>query len=180
MADNIDITPGTGKTISTDDRGGAHVQRVTDTLEQVRVTVTPTISAAGIYAAKDAIGALYTFTDAVAYSGGSGRVIAVVIVDKDQERADMDLVLFDSSITAPTDNAVFDPTDAELSQCLGWISIGSGAYSDFNDNSVAIIPCDLPFKLNATANLYGAMVARSTPTYTATTDLVVTLVIARD
>ena len=178
MADNVAITAGAGTTIATNDASGAHVQRVHSTQELLRIQVTPTIST-GIYAAKDAIGALYTFSNAARWSGGSGRVVGVTVVDKDQERADMDLVLFRATFTAPTDNAVFDPTDTELLDCIGWIPIGGGMYSDFNDNSVAHVDCDLAFSLAGT-DLFAAMVSRGTPTYTGTSDLVVTLTIAQD
>ena len=178
MADNVAITAGSGTTIATQERGTSHVQMVVETQELTRIQVTPTIST-GIYAAKDAIGGLYTFSNAARYSGGSGRLLAVTVVDKDQEKADMDLVLFRATFTAPTDNAVFDPTDAELLDCIGWVPIGSGMYADFNDNSVAHVDCNVAFTLAGT-DLFAAMVSRGTPTYTATSDLVVTLTIAQD
>lgn len=148
--------------------------------KKVRLSVTPTISAAGIYAAKDAVGALMTFANAARFSGGSIVIEAVQVADKDQELADLELLLFDRSITAPTDNAVFDPTDTESTQCIGSVYISRGFYADLNDNSVAAInDVGLSAVLNGT-DLYGVLVARSTPTYTATTDLTVTLTIRQD
>jgi hypothetical protein len=180
MADNLSVTSGnTGTwTASTDDVGGAHVQRVRSTSELVRISVVPAISTS-VYAAKDNVGALLTFANAARYSGGSGRLLAVTLVDKDQEKADLDLVLFDRTFTAPTDNAVFDPTDAELDTCVGWVPIGAGMYADFNDNSVAHLDLSLSYVLNGTS-LFGALVARSTPTYTAATDLTCILTVAVD
>lgn len=179
MADNVPITAGVGTSVSTNDASGAHVQRVHSTLEVVRISQTPTISAGAIYAAKDAIGGLLTFANAARWSGGSGRIEAITLVDKDQERADIDLILFDTTITAPTDNAPFDPTDTELLTCVGWIPIGAGMYSDFNDNSVAIVYPGLQYLLTGTS-LFGVLVSRGTPTYTATTDLVIGLTLAVD
>lgn len=179
MADNVAITAGAGTTISTNDASGAHVQRVHSTYEQIRVSQTPTISAGAIYAAKDVVGTLLTFANAARFAGGSGRVVAVQVVDKDQERANMDLILFDASPTVASDNSPFDPTDAELSTCVGWIPLANGFYTDFTDNSVLHMDVDLSYVLAATS-LYGVLVARSTPTYTATSDLVVTLTLAVD
>lgn len=179
MSDNVAITAGTGTTISTDDASGAHVQRVKATSELLRVSQTPTISTS-IYANKDAIGGLLTFANAARWSGGSGRVVAATIVDKDQERADLDICLFDTTFTAPTDNAVFDPTDAELLTFVGAIPVGSGDYYDFNDNCVAhIANLDVPYVCTGTS-LFGVLVARNTPTYTATSDIVVALTFAQD
>lgn len=178
MADNVPISAGVGTSISTNDASGAHVQRVHSTLEAIRITQTPTISTT-IYAAKDAIGGLLTFANAARFTGGSGRVEVVTLYDRDPERADIDLVLFDTTITAPTDNAVFDPTDTELLTCVGVVPIGSGNYSDFNDNAVATVTPSLHYVLTGTS-LFGVLVARGTPTYTATNDIVVSLTLAVD
>jgi hypothetical protein len=202
VADNVPISAGTGTNIATDDVGGAHYQRVkladgtdggTDLLpgtaarglavdprrKLVRLAVTPTVSTTPAYAAKDAVGALMTFSNAVRASGGSGRVVEVQLVDKGQQMKDLELILFDRSITAPTDNAIFDPTDTEAAQMCGRVTIGGGFYSDFNDNSVADVPCDIPFVLNGT-DLFGVLVARETPTYTSTSDIVVTITVEQD
>lgn len=205
MADTVEITPGSGAVIGTDEVsiGGTlqQVQRVklvdgtdggTDLLggstarglrvdprpKTTRIAVTPTISTA-VYAAKDAVGGLMEFANAVRDSGGSGVLQTVVVVDRDQERASMDLVLFRTSITAPTDNAAFDPTDTELADCVGVIPIYTADYSDFNDNAVASRYAGLPFTCSGTS-LYGVLVARAAPTYTATNDLIVTLQINQD
>ena len=146
----------------------------------VRLQVTPTVSTTPAYTAKDAVGGLLTFSNAVRASGGTGRIEAIQIVDKGQQRADLDLVLFDRTFTAPTDNAVFAPTDAETLFCVGWIPVGAGNYADFSTNSVAAINnVGLEFVLNGT-DLFGALVTRGTPTYTSTSDIVVTLTILQD
>jgi len=146
---------------------------------QVRKSASPTISTS-VYAAGDAIGGLLEWTDAVRVSGGSAILQSVTIVDKDSERAAMDLVLFDATFTAPTDNAAFDPTDAELAGVVGVVPIYSGDYSAFSDNAVAHRSgLGMPLVLAGTS-LFGALVARSTPTYTATTDLSVILGILQD
>ena len=202
MADNVAVTPGSGATMAADDIGGILHQRVKVSvgadgsaadldgsaargvyvdprLKVVRLSQTPTISTSA-YTAKDAVGGLLTFANAVRASGGSCRIEAVQLVDKDQEMANMDLVLFDRTFTAPTDNAVFDPTDAELANCIGVISIGAGFYADFNDNAVAVVNnVGLECVLNGT-DLFGALVARGAPTYTSTSDITVTLTILQD
>lgn len=200
MADNA--APSTDPTVATDDIAGAHFQRIklvdgtldgTDgipgtaarglqvdpRLKVVRLSATPVISTTA-YAAKDAVGGLLTFANAVRSSGGSCRIEAAQVVDKGQQQADLELLLFDRSITAPTDNAAFDPTDAELNYCVGMVPLAGGLWSDLNDNSVGTVNnVGLSCVLNGT-DLYGVIVSRSTPTYTSTSDLVVTLTIAQD
>lgn len=203
MADNG--TAASAPTIAWDDIGGVAYQRmkvglgpdgtytadadgtaargmyVDPRYKMVRVSQTPTVSNAAIYAAKDAVGGLLTFANAVRAVGGSGRIEAVQILDKGQQRADLDLVLFDRTLGAPTDNAIFAPSDAELATCVGWVSVGAGSYADLSTNSVAHVAPGLAFVLEAaTTSLFGALVTRGTPTYTSTSDIIVTLTIAQD
>lgn len=204
MADNVPITAGTGTTIAADDIATVYYQRVKLALgpdgtytadadgtaargqyvdpraKVVRLSATPTVSTTPAYTAKDAVGGLMTFTAAARSSGGSCRVEAVQVVDKGQQMKDLDLVLFDRSITAPTDNAIFAPTDAELSNCVGVVPITAGTYADFSTNSVGVLNgLGLAVVLNG-SDLFGVLVARGTPTYTSTSDLVVTLSILQD
>lgn len=206
MADDVTL-PGTGAVVSADlvdlGSGNALVQmmklvdgtnggteRIPGTvarglavdprLKVVRLSATPTVSTTPAYALKDAVGGLLTFANAVRASGGSGLLHAVQVVDKGQQMKDLELMLFDRSITAPTDNAVFDPTDTELTQSVGRVDLSAGYYSDFSDNSIATREgLGLEFVLNGT-DLFGVLVARGTPTFTSTTDIVVTLTIVQD
>lgn len=141
----------------------------------VRLSATPTISTSA-YLTGEALGSVMTFSSAAAVSGGAISVVAVQIADKDQERAAIDLVLFDRNPASGTftDNGTFDPTDTELAQIIGVIPITGADYSNFSDNAVAHVDCAVHGKLNGT-DLFGAMITRSTPTYTATSDIVVTL-----
>lgn len=203
MADGVAISAGTGTTIATDDLGATgHVQwmklrdgtdggtevipgttarglSVDPRLKVVRLSVTPTVSTTPAYTAKDAVGGLLTFTGAARAAGGTIRIEAAQVVDKGQQMKDLDLVLFDRTITAPTDNAIFAPSDAELAFCVGVVPIFAGSYSDLSTNSVASVTSGLTAVLNG-SDLFGVLVARGTPTYTSTTDLVVTLSIAQD
>lgn len=198
MADNVTL-PGTGSPVATDDIGGAHFQKiklfdatadsttgavvgargleVDPRLKVARIAVTPVVSTTPAYAAKDAVGGLMEFTNAARSAGGSLRIEAVQVVDKGQQMAALDLVLFDRTISAPTDNAVFAPSDAELANVVGVIPIGS--YADLSTNSVADVPVARAVVVNGTS-LFGVLVARGTPTYTSTNDLVVTLTVAQD
>lgn len=203
MADNVDVTPGTGVTVAADDIGGVFFQRVklavgadgagTDLngtaargayvdprLSVVRLSQTPTVSTSPAYAAKDAIGGLLTFANAARSSGGSCWVEAVQIEDKGQQMAPLDLVLFDRTLTTPTDNAIFAPTDAELATCVGAISFVTSDYRDFSTNAVGVRQgIGLPITLNGT-DLFGVLVNRGAPTYTSTSDIVVTLSVVQD
>ena len=144
------------------------------------VAVTPVITA-GAYHAKDAVGGRLEFMNAVRVSGGSGVLHAVTIIDNDSEAAALWLVLFNQAFVASADNAAFDPSDADLLNCIGAINIGTADYVAFNDNSVAQVrSTGLPFKLTGTTTLYGQLMCVATPTYTAVNDLTVKVHILQD
>lgn len=208
----MSITAGSGTSIATDDIGSVQYQRVkitpgpdgTATVDVggrttdggstssamyvdnrrkvVTVAVTPTISSSPAYTAKDAVGSLMTFANAVRASGGTGTLTSVQIVDKNNTPQDaaLDLVLFNATITGATDNAIFAPTDAEAATCIGIVPILASDYGDFSVNGIASRSgIGLDFVLAGTS-LFGQLVARGTPTYSGTTDLVVTLTIVQD
>lgn len=143
-----------------------------------RIQVTPTISTSPAYTAKDAVGGLLTFAAAARASGGSLVVQSVQIEDKGQQMPALDLVLFDRTLTAPTDNAIFNPSDAELATCVGIVS--TGTWSDLSTNSIAVINnVGLEVVLNGT-DLFGVLVNRGTPTFPGTGDIVVTITVLQD
>lgn len=205
MADDLTL-PASGAIVGTDEvdlgGGAVHVQyvKLVDGTEEgtdripgsaarglavdprmkvARLTATPTISNGVAYAAKDAIGGLLTFSNAARTSGGSCRIDSVQILDKGQQLAAMDLLFFDRSITAPTDNAVFAPSDGELANALGFVALSAGDYADLSTNAVADVPFGREVVLNGT-DLFAVLVARGTPTYTSTSDLVVTVTVTQD
>jgi len=146
-------------------------------LRQKRISVTPTISTS-IYATGDAVGGLMTFSNAARVPGGTITINSAVIIDLDKELAPLEIVLFDRTFTATSDNATFDPTDADLANCIGVIKVGD--YASFNDNAVAVrTGIGLSAKLNGN-DLFGQLVVRSGPTYASTSDIIVILEIIQD
>ena len=147
------------------------------------ISVTPTITA-GLYAAGDALGGRLEFANAARVASGGGTITKVVITDDDSEEAPVDIVFFDQAFTATADNAPFDPSDADLQNCIGFIDVAATDFATFNDNSAAAKASGLrmPFDFDlaaAVTTLYAQMVVRSTPTYTATDDLTVIITVQR-
>lgn len=152
------------------------------------LSATPTISASPVYSTGDSVGGLLSFTNAVAYSGGSGVIENVIIKDLAKQDAELDLILFDTNPTntTPTDNAALDIHDTDLATVIAIINIST--YADFSDNSVGqSYPVGgLPFKLTTGTTLYGLLVNRTetspptTPQYSTTSDITVRLVIRQD
>lgn len=157
---------------------------------QIRISVQPTIST-GIYASGDVIGGQMTFANAARVSGGSGIIQAATLIDLDKEDAQIELYLFDRTFTSfGSDNAVAAFTEADLANLIDIITFdnrttyGPSDYTDVNTatgGSAVALKRNLstPFVANGT-DLFGQMVVRGTPTFTATTDLRVILSILQD
>ena len=143
------------------------------------LSVTPTI-ATGIYTAGDAVGGRLEFANAVQGGDGSpgGILQAVVIIDKDSEDVQLDLMLFSEAFTATADHDAWDPTDADLANLIGIVEVNN--YKTFNDNSAAMAEVNIPLiATEAGGTVYGQLVTRGTPSYTATTDIIVKIGVTR-
>ena len=153
-----------------------------ETEDPVDIVQQPTISAAAIYAAGDALGGLLTFANAARVAGGGGTITKVVVLDEDQELAPIDVVFFNVTFTATGNNDPFDPSDADLANCIGYVDIAATDYADFTDNSVAAKASGLrmPFDYDLVGtSLFAQMVVRSAPTYTATDDITIKITVRR-
>ncbi len=156
------------------------------------ITVTPVVTA-GAYSANDALGGLLVFKDALLPGlVQTGVILTVTLLDAASQDAATDLVLFNQTFTATADNAAFAPSDADLLNCLGVISIAAGDYATFSGNSIATVrnagfgakSVDTIGAQTGTStgdgNLYGQLVTRATPTYAATSDISVTITVLQD
>lgn len=144
--------------------------------QQKEIALALTNKIGSAYSANDVIGGLLTFN--VANAAGSGCVRAVRLVDDDNENAAMTLYLFNATPTAFADDAAFAPTVADLKKMIAIIAIAAGNYVTLNSNSVALLQGPSGPNVDfttSTGNIYGYLVCTGTPTYTATTDLHLTL-----
>lgn len=209
MADTVEITPGTGAVIGTDEVtiGGTpqQIQRVklvdgtdggTDLLPgsaarglavepRPNTLVTSLTASSGLttattaYTAGDVLGAGWSFANAVRSSGGTGRVVGAVLLDKADVVQAVDLYLFSGSVTFGTDNAApsLSDTDAEKLQAgvigVSMADLGGVRYGAAGGLSV-------PFTCDATT-LYAYAITRVAHSFFgAATDLPLRLFIERD
>lgn len=192
MADNFEVTAGVGTAIRAVEKsskkhqvvvldiGGAGAESLlTDRLPfsspgGINISVTPTITA-GAYSAKDAVGGMMTFANAVSGSGKSGILNTVTIIDNDDEKAPLELWLFNADPSGVADNAPMDFTDANMLKCVGIVPISSADYFSLADNGAACVRgIGLQFQCAATS-LFGQLKCTGTPAYTATSDITVVL-----
>ena len=124
-----------------------------------------------IYASGDALGAKASFPNIPEL----GVIHSVMVIDRDSENVNLDIVLFRTDIAGTAANAAFDPTDAELSTLVGAVLVDT--WKSFADNSMGVeTNIGMPYWAPSGV-LYFQCVTRGTPTYTAATDLWVALCI---
>lgn len=144
------------------------------------VTATPVITAGG-YSALDAVGGLLEFENVASPFQPALRIQAAVIIDKAKQSPVLNLFLFDRTFTATADNDAFDPTDADLANCLGHIHWGAADYEVGSDNGVGdVSQVTLPHFIQLVdggTSLFGQLQCEGTPTFASTSDLIVKLIV---
>jgi hypothetical protein len=139
------------------------------------ISVAPTIDTA-IYAAGDQLGGLMTLSNATMEDGGNAILRNLIIIDKDKEKAVIDVLFFSADPTvASSDNAALNISDANMATYfLGKVSVAAADYTDLSASSVASVT-STGLILQAAAgsrSVYAIMkVLSGTPTFTATNDL---------
>lgn len=147
-------------------------------------TVAPTIVPAA-YGAGDVVGTPVEITKALISTGGQAMLRSLVVIDKADQKAHLDLYFFDSqpASSVGADNAAFAPTDADMTKCLGRINIPQASYLSAGSNAEQTLR-DLNLMLQAAPSrasgqagdsLWMVVVARGTPTYASASDLQIRL-----
>lgn len=144
---------------------------------------TLTVSTTPAYSAGDNVGGLVTLTNAMRISGGTGVLQNLLVVDHSHQNPNLDIIFFTSTPAATfTDNGAF-PTLSQADDALvlcrvsiastDWVTIGGSGFAS---------PTFQPKVVHATgsANLLMAINTSSTPTFGATTDIMVTTGFLRD
>lgn len=134
------------------------------------------------YAAGDAVSTLQTVESAFRTADQAGVIEQIVVIDLDGQDADLDLFLYEPSddVTGGTDNAAYAPSDDELGQCVGILSVVSADYKAAGSSSVATVDSNLNLQMDKSQNLAVQVVARSAPTYSASDNLQIKLIINQD
>jgi len=142
------------------------------------VSASPTVDTSA-YGSGDLIGAAALQFPIPRFRAEGCLLEYVQIIDQAKQSANVDLVLFgsDPSGTTFSDNAAFDIADADMAKIVALVSVTT--HFAFSDNSASNARgLGIPIFLDPTAAsqiLYGALVARATPTFAAGTDVRVTL-----
>lgn len=153
--------------------------------KRIEVNSAGLTTASTTYTAGDQEGTELTFADAARVSGQGGVVVSAVLLDKPKvlsgTPAEIDLLLFASSVTGASDNAAFDDSDTDMGEYVGrikfyaadWLATASNATNERHGLSIGYV-CDA-------TSLFGILVGRTNHNfYSAATDLRVALTVVRD
>lgn len=136
-----------------------------------KYSVTPTITA-GAYAANDVIGGRLQF-NGVSF----GTIQTINIADKGNQAANYTLLFFDTAPTNVADNAPFDVADADIAMVFGKVYFDPSDAIVLTDNRINI-KTDVGLRAKSaetTGDIWAFLYTTSTPSYSSTTDLVITL-----
>lgn len=135
------------------------------------VAFAQTVTAASAYVAGNAVGSLITLAGVNRVSGASVYAQSVAVSSKSVQAGQMDLVFFNANPTSSTctDKTAFSVATADAAKIVGaahvsdWTASALGSMGQMQQPPIGIA-------VPATA-LYACLVTRSTPTFTATTDI---------
>ena len=137
------------------------------------ITQTPVVTT-GAYSANEAVGGMMTFENAALDTGGGGIINHVLLIDDAGQDADMELWLFDTAFLS-TDSQAFIPAEASVHTLITVITISSAGWLIAGTPSVNVVSVFGQRYESTTKDLYGQLVTRGTPTFTAVDDLTVRL-----
>lgn len=162
----------------------AKLRKIAELPNAIRVTATPTISAAA-YANNEQFGTVMTFANMGLANGGAGKIVNAILTNRDTDAPVLELWLFRVSPTmVGSDNNAFDLTDANLEageivgiiDFLAWQNTASGQVSIGQIRGQGLGGSPLEYICGSSAtSLFGIMVVRATPTPASTADVVVSL-----
>lgn len=148
------------------------------------VQSTIVMSVAGAYATGDYMGTTTTpqsFSSVVRTSGGTGIIKSILISDKIvTTNVAMELWIIDRTFTAPTDNAAWDLSDANMLFVQAVIPIATtGWYASSAGQVYFDGTLSYPIKSNGTTLFYALVARGTTPAFTSS-DLTITLGVLQD
>jgi hypothetical protein len=185
MADNVDITAGTGTAIAADDVSSVYYQKIKLDMggDGATLPVSSTANAIPCKSLDDVItidatvdtgaladGDVAFDTQEVAGAATAASVTAILqnvtVTDIDDQGSGIDLIFFNANTSLGTENSAPDIDDTEVLTVVGRVQVGAGSFYDLGANRVACVyGIGLEMKAGASGSLWVAGIARGTPTY---------------
>lgn len=139
-------------------------------------TDTTTVDTA-IYAGGDLVGGIRTIANWAKATGGGAKLRSVSVWCEDGELAQASLLFFNATPSGGTytDNLAPVWAAGDFAKFLGKIDIVTADYATIGGDGIATKACEIPLPVAATS-LFCVVIATATPTFTAGTDVNITLI----
>jgi len=121
------------------------------------------------YADADVLADTQEISDAVRVNAGTGVILSLVVLDKDDQGVALDVVFLRTNVSLGTENDAVTVTDANADEILGIVEVAASDYVDLANSQLASMT-GLYIVVDAAAaatSLYVAAISRGTGTYTA-------------
>lgn len=152
--------------------GGFHLGQVGGDSDKISNTIVTTNGSA--YTAEDNIGGINTITNALRTSGGTEVLIDVLIWDKDDQKAALQIDYWDASPSGTYTNDAGQVIAGDSAKWLGTVEIAAGDYKTTGAVAKASIKnIGLVLKGDASRDIFFTIKTTETPTYTSTSGLIV-------
>jgi hypothetical protein len=160
--------------VALNDSAGAEIGTSTSPLAVRGLTVVKDVTLSldtSAYVAGDVLADSQQVDAALRTSNGTGALVSVVVVDKDDQRAAFTIWFLDANVSMGTENAAPSISDTNAANVLGKVDVAVADYVDLGGVSVAFVAPTIPIPLKAvtgTDDIYVAVVnGAGAPTYTA-------------
>lgn len=188
MADNINVTPGSGAVVAADDIGNVLYQRIKPVIgadgvgvdwtgeqhigevggKTILVPITFTLDTAQ-YSSGDVLADTQILSSCLRIDNGTGIIQDVVFLDKDDQGQAFDVYILNANNSLGTENSAPNITDTNAESIIGLFSVLGSDLTDLNNSRIANIKnIGISVKgATGTDDLYVALISRGTGTYTA-------------
>ena len=121
------------------------------------------------YATGDVLAATQALASAFRSTDGTGILQSIVLVDKDDQGAALDVVILKADVSIGNENAAVSISDTDADSVLGVISVSAGDWIDLGGVRVATLTGRgmVVKAATGTTSLYVALISRGSPTHTA-------------
>lgn len=172
-------TDGDYSAIAVDSVGNVRTRTARDVI-RIAVASSGLTTAATSYSAGDQVGAIFTLANAARASGGTGRILGVVLLDDADIIGPYDVVFSRASITLAADNAAYAISDADAANVVAVVPL-SGAWDLGNNRIAQAHNLSIPYDCSGGTSLYASLIARAAHTFfAAADDLTLQVFVERD
>ncbi len=136
---------------------------------------------AGAYADGEALGEKFTLTDAVTRVNGSGKIISITVVDRNELGIAFDVMFVNEDFTPTAQQAAINTSSTDDIKVAGLVRIASPDYTDVGAALIATKPdINLGYRCVTRTDLVGQCIARDSGTFAATNDMQLTIVVEQE